>query len=278
MKPSFTHYLITRYNVPLEGWEKDRQGASTRDEAWLEHRLKLFRSYCLPSVLAQTETQFTWLLYVDEQTPAMSRKALSETVKPYTFIRLKPVDGYDACLRDIDLSLKEAESAFVITSRLDNDDALGRNFIKTVQAHFVPNPGTILNLLHGHGYDHAHNVLTRLRHMRYNHFTSLIEARHPDGGHKSIRGFPHDVIPPGCTVVDIESDRSWLKLFHQRNLKSAPFGMPVFVNRVAEDYGLRKDSLEINLLNTVRYVAWWLPDGLKRKVSALFRQKKSSPR
>ena len=266
MNQLFTHYLITRYNVPLEGWEVDKEGISTRDGAWLSHRLSLFTKYCIPTVVAQTEKNFTWLIYCAKNTPEDALKEIYNSlhVIPHSEIRL--VTGYHDCMADIDQTLSKAATPFVITSRLDNDDGIGKDYIKMVQKHFIPYDGTILNLLHGHGYHPLNKVSTLLWNMQMNHFTSLIEKTKPGGGHMSIRGFQHHSPPSHFQLIDLPVKNAWLKIFHERNLKSSIFGYPNFMISLKKLYGIEKNDSEININHTIRYLIWWLRDGYKRKI------------
>lgn len=46
------HYLLTRFNLAL--WQEDKNGQTIDREEWIRKRLKLFETYCLPSVAGQT--------------------------------------------------------------------------------------------------------------------------------------------------------------------------------------------------------------------------------
>src|SRR4030095_10894780 len=266
MNQLFTHYLITRYNVPLEGWEVDKAGISTRDNDWLTHRLSLFTKYCVPTIIAQSEKNFIWLIYCDKDTSEEQLKAIYNSLQAVPQAQIRLVIGYHDCLADIDQILSKAITPFVITSRLDNDDGIGKDYIKMVQKHFIPYDGSILNLLHGHGYHPVNKVSTLLWNIHMNHFTSLIEKTKPGGGHMSIRGFQHTSPPSHFQIFDLHVKNAWIKIFHERNLKSSIFGYPKFMIRLNKLYGIEKKYSEINFYHTIRYVIWWLKDGYQRKI------------
>ena len=262
----FSHFLITRYNVPLEGWEIDKAGTSTRDESWLKHRQHLFTTYCVPSVRHQTEKNFRWLIYCDPVTPSPFLHPMKEAIAGIKGAEIIQVSGYEECMSHIDDRLSQSGTDFVITSRLDNDDALGIIYMQTIQQHFIPHDKIILNLLNGHGYDVNAQVATRLKKIRKNHFGSLIEVRKSEGGHTSIRGFQHGAPPADFSTLNLHDKFGWLKIFHERNMKSTPFGYPVFRSDFAKWYGIDSADVKINLPDTALYSAWWLKDGLKRKI------------
>ena len=266
MDRQFTHYLITRYNVPLEGWHVDRSGITTRDENWLKHRLHLFAAYCVPTILAQSEKNFTWLIYCDKDTPKNHLIEIQRVLTPVTQAKIRLAGDYFECMRDIDQHLAGSETPFVITSRVDNDDGLGIHYMKTIQSHFIPEDKLIINLLNGNGYHVSKHVATVLKNIRNNHFGSLIESRNPDGGHISVRGFQHGSPPSNFRVVNVKGSNSWIKIFHERNLRSSAFGYPLIDASLNAFYGISKIHMPINYLNTTIYSFWWLQDGVRRKV------------
>jgi hypothetical protein len=269
----FTHFIITRYNVRLEGWgwDHDLSGGATLDHSWLRHRYNLFMKYCVPSVIVQTSSGFQWLIYISPDTPLDYVQKFNTLASQYSHFSFRAVQGHEECMVDIRRTLASAKTPYVITTRLDNDDGLGKDYVANVQAHFVREDKIILNFLQGHGYDVNRSVFTSMHHMRMNHFTSLIEARSPDGSNISVRGFAHDDPPADMKFINLDNKHAWLKIFHERNLKSALFGYPVFQNKLHHSYGLAAEDLHINIGNTWAYAALWLADGIKRKI---FRTKK----
>lgn len=71
------HYLLTRFNLAL--WIEDKNGAAIDREEWLKRRMALFETFCLPSVKNQSCQNFSWILLVDANTPAVYR----ERIKTY---------------------------------------------------------------------------------------------------------------------------------------------------------------------------------------------------
>ena len=214
MEKPFRHFLITRYNIRLENWEKDARGQTTLDEAWMNHRFDLFTKYCFPSVVAQSIKDFTWLIYVESSTSETQLEKILTITAPYPFIQLRQVNGYFGCMHDIDQTLTNAPSHYVITSRLDNDDGYGINYVKIVQDHFMPRDRTMINLLNGYGYMPERKIPTLLFHIERNSFCSFIEQQRPKGGHISVRGFQHGLPPEGTIIKNVESQGGWIKFFY----------------------------------------------------------------
>jgi hypothetical protein len=133
------HFLVTEWNVDMT------------DLAWLKERQVLFEKFTLPSVQAQTCKDFEWILVSDERTPDEFKKVLESypaTVMYHDFRNYKwgaPKQESDIMQRSVDLEyIKGAlveflscrllyQEDYVITSRLDNDDAISKDHIEKIQ-------------------------------------------------------------------------------------------------------------------------------------------------
>jgi len=138
-KSMFKHFVFTRWNRQDDQVTIYNNPAIKDPEDWMEHRVKLFNEITLPSVMLQTEMNFTWLLSFAEETPKdlIDYYASWPNVKiiyeyPQTWLRRQYgwVDyeaGESALLLDGD---------WIITTRLDNDDYIYPTFIEKIQAKF----------------------------------------------------------------------------------------------------------------------------------------------
>ena len=170
-RPKSWHVILTRFNVR---WDEALDGPSIgTDPAWLENRFKLFERYCLPSVLGQSRSDFSWLLFFDHQTPepyAQRARALADlhpNIHPI-FCRSLPNDFVSESI----VKTIPTEPEWLLTTRLDNDDGLHEDFVARVQDAQTLERSEVLNcpvgiILHG---DRAY----RLRHTS-NAFISLSE-------------------------------------------------------------------------------------------------------
>src|SRR6188768_508769 len=101
MQPDFTHYLITRYNVPFKNWDKDKAGNQVGHEAWMEQRMDLFRKFCIPTIAGQTKQDFHWLIYVDTEINEEHLKAIQEALKAVKNAELRFASDMDGLLSDL---------------------------------------------------------------------------------------------------------------------------------------------------------------------------------
>ncbi len=252
-KPVFSHYLITRFNVPVADWSADKAGTATRDEAWMAHRLRLFADFCVPTVSQQTVRDFTWMICLDAATPEATLDAIRRLIVgiPRSEFLLAP--SQEAMMQQLRERLGTDESEFIITSRLDNDDGLGPDYIKIVQSNVEAVDKRLINLLGGLLYDAPNRVLTRLRFSRFNHFTSLVERNHHDGRLLTVIGFPHTRPPADVTVVDVPARYGWLKIVHARNVSSRTKGLPLFTYPADAGYAVDKRLLPVSIMAAIKH-------------------------
>lgn len=123
------HVLLTRFNVPSAG----RESLIRAQEGWLRERVTLFERYCLPSVRRQDNSNFRWIIYFDPQSPLWLREWI-ESLAPqgaFTPIFRESISRAELVsdLRDV----SGAGSSLLITTNLDNDDALAVDFISRIQ-------------------------------------------------------------------------------------------------------------------------------------------------
>ena len=126
---SIEHVLLTRFNLPPAGAER----VIRAQDGWLAKRVTLFEKYCVPSVRAQTNQNFTWIIYFDPESPAWLRErmAVHESDGVFRAVFRASVSRTEL-IGDI-RSVLGREPDVLITTNLDNDDGLARDFVDRVQ-------------------------------------------------------------------------------------------------------------------------------------------------
>lgn len=264
MNVKFTHYLITRFNVPVNNWETDKNGRPVLDHQWMENRLELFAQYCVPTIAQQTQKAFQWLIYGDRQTKEIFLERIRELTADIPQAEVVLVDHFDELLIDLRKRMASAGTPFVISSRLDNDDGLGLHYIANVQEHFSAVDKRIINFTHGILYDRSRGVLTEIRNSLRNHYGSLIESVQDEKPLITVMGYPHGIPPEGSTLVDVPANYAWLKVIHDRNMASKANGIPTFRKDIPAAFNLAPDSINVSWTNTLWFV-------LKKSLSRLKR-------
>jgi len=133
--PTFDHLIITRYNLTVP-W--GRRGRLHADEDWLEERQRLFEGYCLPSVILAEQScpSVTWVLMCAVDSPASLRTFMAKVVRLHPWIVPVYVEENFRISDVVDESLRQRTDKpcrFLLTTRLDSDDGVGRNFVKDLR-------------------------------------------------------------------------------------------------------------------------------------------------
>ncbi len=266
MSVKFTHYLITRFNVPVKNWEQDKAGLPVLDDAWMKNRLVLFRKYCVPTLAQQAEKNFTWLIYCDRLTTTHFLAEIRKAIEVVPEAAIRQVDDFDGLLLDLKQLISSVPTPYVITSRLDNDDGLGPQFIAKVQESFEPKDKLIINLTKGVLYDVHRCVLTEIRNSQVNHYGSLIEETAHGPNFLTVFGYPHGRPPAACTIKNVDSRFSWLKIIHLRNMVSRTNGKPLVSSKITAHFNLQPDDFSQSWLATSIFVIRRLLYKIKIKI------------
>jgi|SRR5687768_15659138 len=262
----FIHYLITRFNIKVSQRGPETMDSPDMNLEWLSERMHLFKKYCAPSVLEQVNTKFTWLIYLNPDTPITIMQQLEFLIKCNIKTELVFANDYEQMIKDIVGKIKNAPSPYVITSRLDNDDIISRFFIRDVQKSFKPHHSTIINFNSGFEYSTLDRVLKKWNTRHHNQFISIIEEKEAPEIH-SIYGFPHWGLPRNSEIINISGQVYWIYLRHDLNYSgSAITGIPYFLKLKALDmFPLSMRRMPISFINTFQYATKWLPAMLKRR-------------
>jgi hypothetical protein len=169
MSGKFTHYLITRFNVPVKNWDRDKAGNPTLDESWMQDRITLFNRYCVPTLQSQTQKDFKWIIYCDRQTSHHYLEAIRNRIISLPMAEIRLAEDFDHLMTDLRHLISGVSTLYVITSRVDNDDGLGIHFIRQVQNYFTPEPNTLILLQGGILYDPQRGVVTEPKSPTLNH-------------------------------------------------------------------------------------------------------------
>ncbi|MEM1002532.1 MAG: glycosyltransferase [Bacteroidota bacterium] len=217
---SFDHFLITRFNLRYKEWSATKNGINVTSSDWLNKRFELFNAFCLPSVLNQSNKNFKWIICFDIDTSPKFKSIIKELSEEHFFII--PVfidDGYNSItvLRKTIEDNQKTDNEYLITSRLDNDDSIHKDFIRGIQNAFDPKEGLVIDLVNGYQLMLPKNRKTlAIRRMRtpYNHFLSLVEST---SYFNTIFQKWHLDWKVNITKT-VESDGLWLQVIHDSNL------------------------------------------------------------
>lgn len=214
----FDHFLLTRFNVRVF------EGAGRPTESWLTERFNLFRTFCFGSVSQQSNSNFRWLVFMDEDTPQWLREAISSLAVDMNG-RLIPVYLLTpfSAQKVAEEVRQRASSSYVITTRIDNDDAISFDFIEQIQARFLSQEFEFLNFIDG---CQLANGRTYKRPYPANPFITLFEYNTPDMPLKTVYLDEHPRLPMHGKVRDVRTGHAmWIQIVHSSNVANAVVGL-----------------------------------------------------
>ena len=178
---NYKHFVITRFNLKHSDniWRKDKSGNDVLTEKWLNKRMELFKKYCFPSVINQSSKDFIWLIYIDSNTKEKYQSELDVLSKLMNNIKIKRVYSYKEfentyCEDVINLTSTNWYS-HIITTRLDNDDIIHKDFIFKIQELFNCQEYMAVNFLKILMLNPSNKNKLNIDYQFSNHFVSLIE-------------------------------------------------------------------------------------------------------
>lgn len=214
----FTHLLLTRFNTSI-GFAPSAKGL---DEEWLVARLLLFERYCLPSVTAQRGATFRWLVFCDAASPPWFKEKMSSYGDLFSLVYIEGPATDEVIARSV-AATGLVTSPYLITTRLDNDDAIGRDHLRLVQLEFKRQDREFL--LFPMGLQLYREKLYYC-YWKSNPFLSLVERVKGDGSFTTVMCVAHDRVRTAGKVRNIISSPQWLQVLHGSNLLNTLRGWP----------------------------------------------------
>jgi hypothetical protein len=241
----FEHFLITRFNLKLEShFGKDKRGNDTQTETWLKRRFELFNNYCFPSIQGQSCQDFKWLVLFDKNTLASHLNQIEEFTNKYpnffpVYSETGAKEKVRKCLADAIHSLSKSKTPYILTTRIDNDDAFHKDLIREVQLYYKMNQvECFLNFNYGFQYDVVNCVAVKIRYEN-NHFLSLLEKKDPDL--KTVIFHNHSHIQSISSVISVENKKNpmWMEVIHEMNVSNyLHLSKPVFSEKSLYGFNL----------------------------------------
>ena len=215
------YFILTRFNILL--WNKTKDGKKVRTTKWLEHRFSLFEKYCLPSIKSQTCQDFEWIILFDSMTPDSFKKRITIYQKecPQLIpVFVEPENGWRfAEIFRMEI-IKRLCAKRIISTYLDNDDALNVQFVEDLQHRGCSlKDGTFLFYDEGYQYYSEDKYMMRISYPK-NHFVSVVEEGDP-ATLKGIFGYgSHYYINKieGAKIEHVRNLPMWCEVVHEKNV------------------------------------------------------------
>ena len=240
------HFILTRFNLLL--WKKDKEGRKVRTTEWLEHRFALFERYCLPSVMGQSCQAFSWIVLFDITTPERFKDRIADYQKkcPQLIpVFVEPENGRKFARIFRNEVIKRMEADRVITTYLDNDDAINVRFVEDLQQRSMGlDDGTFIYYSDGYQLFTSDGYLMQI-HYPNNHFVSVVEPGLP-AMVKTIYGYgSHYYIDKNKSAVieRIEKTPMWCEVVHDKNVDNDAY---YFLAKMVSDEMLLTRDFALN--------------------------------
>lgn len=159
-------------------WNTDHNLLTDHD--WLSNRFKLFETYTLPSVLNQSCKNFKYILAIDKKTPKFIVDKFEEL---NLFHKIFYSDGFftftylDSGARKLaEFIENDSNKEYIISSALDTDDSIHKDYIKIIQDSF--DHQNDFRLIFSAGYSY-HTLMKLLMYKDYinSQYINFIEKR-----------------------------------------------------------------------------------------------------
>lgn len=214
------HFLITRFNLRTYSPEivtNNDADLAIKDE-WLSHRFQLFEQYCFPSVKGQTNQNFQWLVFFDAKTPDKYLLKIEALKKEFTLFQpifLSPTSDFNSALVET-IKEKGNISEKIITTRLDNDDAIHESFISKLQIIASTLNKSLIDVRNGYQVTIKQNQYEIRRYFPpFNHFLSIVE---PYGDFKTVFERIHPAWDcPEVPCYIFTQQPLWIEFIHGKN-------------------------------------------------------------
>lgn len=221
----FDHLILTRFSVRREG--------PPQTDDWLHYRWAFFCDALAASVAAQTITDFRWLVYFDIETPPWLRAEI-ERVAPGLFTPVFVAGWSETIVRESVLPFASA-APYLITTRIDSDDAVATRFVADVQACFDRQDAVYVNLLSGVQIERTGEL------YRYdepsNPFISFIEKREGDQLPRTVFFDPaHGRSRMHADILNVVGPPRWMQIIHGSNVANGVRGLRVRPEPIEADF------------------------------------------
>lgn len=212
LTPFYTRRSLNHRMLPLAGND------------WLEARLDLFERYCAPSIAAQTEQNFEWLVFFDPATPPAALERFRAAVVGQGNVHVCFCDEWTheaivAAVRD----QVRPDTDWILSTRFDNDDGLHEEFVDRLQREVRVGTREFLNYTTGY-------IVANERAYLYRHASNaFISASEPLDGLQTPFITNHERLSEVAPIRQIEAPPFFYQMVHGGNFSNKVRGTRVLV-------------------------------------------------
>lgn len=223
--------LLTRFSAVLSP-----DGRPASDE-WLFYRLGFFYDACYASVTRQRGADFDWLVLLDDRCPDDFRDQVEQLADG----AFTPVWTHEPFRRDAfathvaRVTARPSPAAYLITTRIDSDDAMATDFMAAVQGQFACQKRLFVNFPRGVQIDRTGAVYRS--DTLSSPFLSLIEQR-TDGPPDTVYVAKHARARAHGPIREVKAPAMWAQVVHGVNVSNIVNGTRVPPRVVADRFDI----------------------------------------
>lgn len=228
---AFNHVLLTRFSAVMV------PGAPPATEEWLHYRLGFFYDACLPSVRRQRgPAPFDWLVLLDDRCSDDFRDQIEELAEG----AFTPIWSSEPFRRDSFAGhvADRTDAAYLITTRIDSDDAMAVDFMARVQGEFAGQERTFVNFPRGVQIDRTGAVYRS--NIVSSPFLSLIERREAGRPPETVFVAKHARARGHAPLRQVDAPVMWAQVVHDDNVSN-------IVNGVRTDPAVVRERFDFDL-------------------------------
>lgn len=261
----FKHFLITRFNLRNPEWDVTKNNEKLLTDEWMNERMWFFENFCFPSVVNQSCQDFEWLLYFDSTTSDLIKNRVASLISKHPFIKVFFINGMPAFASEVKnyIIANTSQYHYLITSRIDNDDAIHREFIGEIQNQFKEQDFLVLDVIKGYSLQIKPTVMLGKKEHIFNPFLSLIEVNNDP---KTIWHFDHNHWKKETRVRQITHKRLWIAVIHEKNKINNFNGYDLVKwEDLSKDFVLSTEANQLILKELIPH-SEWLKLSIKNKI------------
>ena len=264
---TYKHYIITRFNLRKSEWTIGKNKNPVLTDLWHDNRFELFKNFCFPSVANQTNQNFEWLIFFDNNTKPKYRKIIEDLQTQFSGFSPIFIDGMDAFLPSVQHIINRCNQPYLITSRLDNDDCLSRHYIEIVQKQFKKQDFLALDFVNGYTLQTGKQFKIGKELHVFNPFISLIEKNDNPVTvwSRSHASWKHEPL-----IKNIKNKPIWLSVIHEENKvnKFKGYGN-LDIQKLLQDFAIKTDK-KANISKNLMPCNYWFVENKINYVSSYF--------
>jgi len=213
---NYKHFIITYFNAYTDYIDYNNiSPKKINTYKYLEQRFKIFEEITLPSIKSQTCQNFEWIIVFNSDTPKKYKDRIKQLKKEFHFIDLYFKKG-EYFNFDLYVSDKYKEYKWFLTTRLDNDDMIGKNYVGKVQKIVEKDDSKkIITFEKGLKYDYINKKYYKTNRIG-NHFLSCFSTCD-----SNVYSYEHDSIGKNNSdilYIDSKTDNMWVEVIHDTNV------------------------------------------------------------